>query len=267
MWETVKRVEGGDQGLDIESHDRLEGEDDPGADSDAEFAAELAQSRTKKADAGIGSKQGRDKKERRVVTAIFAGNSAAVSDQPNSAPKINGEDTRDDSQDEVVRLRSQVDETWTLLQAFKRRLEEVENKIENMEERARLLTQEDESAAQREEDRRENERRMAHERERARVKEAEAAERVRIEDNRSLLALVLQPRTLFSRLLQLISPSAPATSSSTRARDSSKFDRILHPTTISALPPYFLLVSIGVCAVVLRVVIRRMLGRRRAWDF
>ena len=290
IWETVKRVAGAEGGDRAEGdagavRERpLDGEDDSITDSDAELAAEFATSKSKKADVGMGSvrRNGavgegrtRGKKERRVVTAIFSGEVADVDGQGNeevfSGAQVHHHDPPDSQ--EVVHLRSQVDETWTLLQSFKRRLEEVEHKIEHMDARERLLAQEREAAAaaaaaaarRAEEDQRESERRTAQER-----VEAEAAERTRMEDTRLSLALVLQPRVLFSRVLRLMFPSAPGSSpppSSTRARSSSsRLERAVHPTTMSALPSYVLLVSIGVCAVVLRVVIRRLLGRRRAWD-
>ena len=282
IWETVKRVagaEGGDRAEGDANACRerpLDGEDDSINDSDAELAAEFAASKGKKADVGIGSvgrngviDQGRTrgKKERRIVTAIFSGEAADVDGLGNEGVSSGAQVHHPDPPDtqEVVHLRSQVDETWTLLQSFKRRLEEVEHKIEHMDARERLLAQEREAAAataaarRAEEDQRESERRAAQER-----VEAEAAERTRMEDTRLSLALVLQPRVLFSRVLRLMFPSS---STPPRARSSgSRLERAVHPTTVSALPSYVLLVSIGVCAVVLRVVIRRLLGRRRAWD-
>lgn len=41
---------------------------------------------------------------------------------------------------------------------------------------------------------------------------------------------------------------------------SSPYNKFLDPRTISALPPYLLLVSLGVCAIVFKVVLRRTIG-------
>ncbi|KAJ7591003.1 hypothetical protein C8J56DRAFT_1047237 [Mycena floridula] len=77
--------------------------------------------------------------------------------------------------------------------------------------------------------------------------------------NQSAVALNEAPvpvpaQTLYQKMF------GPHDSSGNRTKRTLPYDRLLDPKTISALPSYLVLVSIGVCAVVFKVLLRRTLG-------
>jgi hypothetical protein len=230
------------------------------------------------AEGGRGKGKTRGKKERRRITAIFAGETAGrdgEGDEDALAGRTIAEEeaasTRAPTQ-EKAQAQADLEETKALLEAFKRRLEEIEAKVDHMEKREKLLATERRAASARQEE--EIRRKVA------KLIEDQEVQRRRMEENRLSLALVLKPHLLYSRILHYVSrpasgpslptamPDSPTPSSpALRQQDASGLHHALHPTTLSALPSYVLLVSLGMCAVVLRVVIKRFLGRRRSLLF
>lgn len=121
-------------------------------------------------------------------------------------------------------LEGQVRSTTLMLEEYKKRLEEVERKVSQMAEVEVQLTQKIEKADQENKELRE------------RVREAQRK--------------VVQPRPY----------SAVDQGGSVAARRKKAIEN-MDPQSISALSQYVLLVGMGVCAVVLRVVLKKVIGR------
>lgn len=142
------------------------------------------------------------------------------------------------ARDSELELELEADLTHTkmLVEVFTQRLDEVERKVEDMEERQR---------------------------------QCECEEQAKIIHSRSISpsptptsTTASTGATLFTRALSYIyhSPSSSSSSSTSMSTDLTQTKDKKHPhdPPISALPSYVLLVSIGMCAIVLRVVFRRV---------
>ncbi|KAI0064936.1 hypothetical protein BV25DRAFT_1822709 [Artomyces pyxidatus] len=187
------------------------------------------------------------KDERRVVTAIFA----PPVEEPEPRPVA--EDVVDpivDSAQELAaeervrelerRLEQDVRGTRELLEEFRHRLEEVETRVAEMEERERqqataALSEQSEKAAADE-----------------RLVEEKATTTDDFNDSYSKLVatngeypVAAAPSSLVSRAFAYASPAEHEDG----------------PTNMSDLPSYVLLVGLGVCAVVFKVVLKRVAGR------
>lgn len=169
------------------------------------------------------------------------------------------------------KIESELEETRSLIEAFRVRLEEVEKKVGEMEERER----EREEAENR---KREEALKRAEQEEAARKAETEALTRIskdteegRRRWNNGLVGLLLRskPGSAVMGALEYVSGFARIgedDSEAQRKRDS-RVKRTAtsdsDPKTVSALPSYVLLVGLGVCVVVLRVMLRRAIGSGR----
>ncbi|TRM61853.1 hypothetical protein BD626DRAFT_570557 [Schizophyllum amplum] len=134
---------------------------------------------------------------------------------------------------EYTQLKANIGRTRNLIEQFKRRLEEVEGKIAAMEERERqnaLASQPDTEA-----------------REEATVAPTPKGHWLPV-----LAGWALQKVGLANVL-------APPRQD--KRKDRSTLYRLEDPTTLRALPPYIFFVGLGVCAVVLRVLLRRVGGK------
>jgi len=136
----------------------------------------------------------------------------------------------DGDAEEEEKLKEDLDFTRALLEQFRQRLVEIEQKIEDMEQR----------------------------------QEKNNAMPPRGLDSEPVPILGTAPLTLYNKVFGLLgSPRAPENSQVSpeeHPKRPSPYDRLLDPKTISALPSYLVLVSIGVCAVVFKVLLRRTLG-------
>jgi hypothetical protein len=152
---------------------------------------------------------------------------------------------------EETKLQDQVDATRALLEQFKTRLADVEGKIEEME---------------------------ANEQEKRLRLEAEALQKaVDAEGSQTTTPGpvspkmgVLDPKTLHGKLLSGVlgiptsgEDADSQTAEEMRRRRLTAYDKLLNPRTITQLPSYVILVSLGMCAVIFKVVMRRALGGRR----
>ncbi|KAK0193291.1 hypothetical protein F5146DRAFT_1029970 [Armillaria mellea] len=153
-------------------------------------------------------------------------------------------------------LEKDLQSTKKLIERLKARLEVVEKKVEDME------VVEAEREREREEKRKKREQR---ERERQ-------EERERAEASRETVLAPTEPRTYLGKFFQALfgGSSIPLANGGERPRflTSSYYERFVEPTTLTALPSYILLVGLGVCAVVLKVLIRKsfivgIVARRR----
>jgi hypothetical protein len=215
----------------------------------------------------LGGGRGKDKKERRNVSSIFIGfeeNGHEEDDTRKLTAKELGRELKDSV---AVRALDELKETRALVDTFRRRLEDVEKRVEAMGERKRVVRNERSG------------KRLAAVQERPLDRCLD--EEIGVGKNRLSLSALFRPFTLVSRIIRSITPtftrSLPSSGLSASAVGPSNFDqgsdsnvnrdsaiyRALHPTTLSALPSYVFLISIGMCAVVMRVVIRKAVGRRR----
>lgn len=213
----------------------------------------------------------------------------------------NGDDD-DDGNAKVQEMVQEVKETRNLLEEFRRRLEEVESKVREMEEREatrdaelatlrELETQREIETAQREAssvvaevERAEREAQLDLELARLREVEKRAQELEALAA--SLVSAIQDPSPLARASLPEIQPepqSFPAESMRHVAGPAAVLSRVVsrvhkrcrpqpdttssaadifEPDSFSALPSYVLFVGLGVCAVVLRVVLKRTAGRQ-----
>ena len=220
---------------------------------------------------GAGTKAGKEKAvrgrgrkdERRLVGDIFVG-------APNADAQVQVDHTLDVGENVDVDVgEREIEVTRALVDAFKVRLEEVERKVGDMEEREaarewaqvvreKMMQDEALRKQQNETDRRLEEK----------VQKLSEAEEERRKKGLGMLSLsMLDPRTILGKILRLARFSTSADSPSTSTADTRQkgtktrypyLNGRLDPKSVSALPSYLLLVSIGVCAVVLRVVLRRV---------
>ena len=195
-------------------------------------------------------------KGRQVVSAIFLGDK-----EVDAGVQLESDKSTQEAAESVEQVQAlmvdELNQTRTLMEVFRRRLEEVEGRVAEMEERERHA---------------ERERKMA-----------EMAGRTQKQESRLPFSF-LRPYTVFARVLSSLSPfstsslSSPLSTSTSPApnlhpiadtnntnADKSALYRALFPTTLSALPSYIILVTVGMCAVVVQVLVRRAIGRRRGW--
>lgn len=170
---------------------------------------------------GSNSRKPRD--ERRIVTAIF-------SPPAPSTSQVQAPDLTPSKSAREEELEDQVKSTTLMLEEYKKRLEDVERKVSHMAEVGVRLTQKIEKADQ--------ENKELHEK----VREAEKKAGQPQSDNSPRPHAVADPRV------------------STAARRKKVIEN-LDPQSISALSQYVLLVGMGVCAVVFRVVLKKFIGK------
>ncbi|KAK0470353.1 uncharacterized protein EV420DRAFT_108695 [Desarmillaria tabescens] len=157
---------------------------------------------------------------------------------------------------QVEVLEKDLETTKQLIERLKARLEVVEKRVENME------------VVEAEREREEEERRKKREeKEKQRQEEREQAEA-----SRTTVSTPFEPQTYLGKIFRALfgARSTPLANDDGRPRflTSSYYERFVEPTTLSGLPSYILLVGLGVCAVVLKVLIRKsfaigIIARRR----
>lgn len=233
-------------------------------------------STTTSADLGKGndSRRGRTREERRIVTAIFAPMDAEKETKLCDVKPIaerefdsKGVATESDHEEPVstshvaiesdsterfkalegreTMLQAELVETRSLLEVFRERLEAVEQKLSNLEE----------TDSKRAHEQHRIEELLASANSRAVVpvnNEASANANAITPRNQPLLPNVLRHLRILRGVSSALGrPQAYITDDEERSG----------PATVSELPSYVLLVGVGVCAVVLQVVLRRLMGR------
>lgn len=171
-----------------------------------------------------GSDGMRSRDEKRIVTAIFSPSTTQVSDLVQ-VPESNPSKSKREEE-----LEGRVESTTLVLEEYKRRLEEVERKVSHMAEVEARLTQKIEKANQ---------------------ENGELRERVREAERKTV-----QP--------QLDRPSKSHVTVDKRGSVAARRKKVIEnmdPQSISALSQYVLLVGMGVCAVVFRVVLKKVIGK------
>ena len=174
---------------------------------------------------GSNGKKKRD--ERRIVTAIFSRPVSSTSQASGliQAPELTSSRSRREEE-----LEDQVKSTTLILEEYKKRLEEVERKVSHMAEVEVRLNQKIEKAGQENKELQEK------------VRQAERKASQIQSDNSLVSHAVADPRI------------------SAVARRKKVIEN-LDPQSISALSQYVLLVGVGVCAVVFRVVLKKVIGK------
>ena len=172
---------------------------------------------------GSNGKKPRD--ERRIVTAIF---SPAPSTSHVSG-LIQAPELTPSKSEREEELEDQVKTTTLILEEYKKRLEEVEKKVSHMAEVEIRLTQKIEEANRENKELQEM------------VKEAEKATQLQSDHSSRSHAIVDQRASTVARRKKVIEK--------------------LDPQSISALSQYVLLVGMGVCAIVFRVVLKKVIGK------
>ena len=174
-----------------------------------------------------GSKGKKPRDERRIVTAIFSPSVPSTSRVPGliQAPELSPSRSRREEE-----LEDRVKSTTLILEEYKKRLEEVERKVSHMAEVEVRLNQKIEKTDQENKELQEK------------VQEAER-KATQIQSNRSSVSHAV---------------ADPRASAIVRRK---KVIENLDPQSISALSQYVLLVGVGVCAVVFRVVLKKVIGK------
>jgi len=173
---------------------------------------------------GSTGKKPRDK--RRIVTAIFSPHDPPVSRVSGliRAPELTpSKGVREEE------LEDQVKSTTLMLEEYKKRLEEVEVKVSHMVEVEVRLNQKIEKADQ---------------------ENKELHEKVREAGRKAT-----QPQSHRSSSHTVVDPRVSAAARRKRVLEN------MDPQSISALSQYVLLVGIGVCAVMFRVVLKKVIGK------
>ncbi|KAE9411341.1 hypothetical protein BT96DRAFT_1011175 [Gymnopus androsaceus JB14] len=161
-------------------------------------------------------------------------------------------------------IRTSIAETTELLQGFKARLGEVERKVDVLEVEVKEL---EVANAAREERRAKRIAQAKAEEERKAQEEAEVAKAT----DESQTAFLAEWPPIVRKVLSGLFRFSPSSSSGPQPSSGQprlfdpkywKSSPNLDPQTLSQLPPYVLLVGLGVCAVVLRVVAKKLGGRR-----
>lgn len=246
-------------------------------------------------DASSGRRKERD--ERRIVTAIFTPSVALDASptgerqgleqaKPHAVPFETAVQTDERAQaeaEETRRLSEELAATRSLVDVFQRRLEDVEAKVAELERLEGERQQQDRKRAfeewERQQARDQQEREQACEQRLAAERAARESEPVEVlvtPGARALQAsgaggeVVAEPSTLLERTAAMI-PAAlhrlELTGGLAKPPGGADDDDGGEPSSLSELPSYVLLVGFGVCAVVLRVVMRRVAGRNAiaAW--
>jgi len=191
-------------------------------DATANSLSTIIESRSRE---GSNSRKPRD--ERRIVTAIFSPPGPSTSQVSGFIQAVELSSSKSKREEE---LEDQVKSTTLILEEYKKRLEEVERKVSHMTEVEARLNQKIEKADQ---------------------ENKELQEKVR-DAERS----VTQPQSAHSsRSRTVVDPRASA---ATRRK---KVIENMDPQSISALSQYVLLVGVGLCAVVFRVVLKKVIGK------
>lgn len=174
---------------------------------------------------GSNGKKQRD--ERRIVTAIFSRPVSSTSQVSGliQAPELTSSRSRREEE-----LEDQVKSTTLILEEYKKRLEEVERKVSHMAEVEVRLNQKIEKAGQ---------------------ENKELQEKVRQAERKA--SQIQSDSSLVSHAV-----ADPRISAVARRK---KVIENLDPQSISALSQYVLLVGVGVCAVVFRVVLKKVIGK------
>jgi len=174
-----------------------------------------------------GSNGRKPRDERRIVTAIFSPPAPCTSQISGlvQAPELTPSKSAREEE-----LEDQVKSTTLMLEDYKKRLEEVEGKVSHMAEVEVRLTQKIEKVDQ--------ENKELHEKVREAGKKAKQPQ----SDHSQRSHAVVDPRV------------------STAARRKRVIEN-MDPQSISALSQYVLLVGMGVCAVVFRVVLKKVIGK------
>ncbi|KAF9790340.1 hypothetical protein BJ322DRAFT_1134743 [Thelephora terrestris] len=168
-----------------------------------------------------GSNGRKPRDEKRIVTAIFSPSTSGLIQTPELNPS---KSKREEA------LEGQVKSTTAMLEEYKRRLEEVERKVSHMAEVEVRLTQKIEKADK---------------------------------ENKELQEMVLEAE----RKAAQSQPDRPPNSHAVVgqrgpvAARRKKMIENMDPQSISALSQYVLLVGMGVCAVVFRVVLKKVVGK------
>ena len=174
-----------------------------------------------------GSRGKKLRDERRIVTAIF---SPPVPSTSQVSGLIQGPELAPSKSVREEELEGQVKSTTLMLEEYKKRLEEVERRVSHMAEVEVLLNQKIEKADQ---------------------ENKELQEKVREAGRKAF-----QPQSdRSSRSHVVVDPRVSAAARRKRVLEN------MDPQSISALSQYVLLVGIGVCAVVFRVVLKKVIGK------
>jgi hypothetical protein len=196
--------------------------DNVDADTTISGLSTIIESRSTEGNRGKKTRDGR-----RIVTAIF---SPPVPSTSQIVDLIQASELAPSKSRREEELEDQVKSTTLMLEEYKKRLEDVEKKVSHMAEVEVRLNQKIEKADQ---------------------ENKELQEKVRETGNKVTQSQSDHP----SRSKAVVDPRASAT---TRRR---KVVGNMDPQSISALSQYVLLVGIGVCAVVFRVVLKKVIGK------
>jgi len=193
-------------------------------------------------DASSGRRKERD--ERRVVTAIFTPSADdAPSEKVNPEPEagVQTEECVEVAPDDATaRLSEELAATRSLVDAFRQRLEDMEAKVAELE--------------QLEVEREDRERRLEEAVEVLVSPGVEAEQRAAPAEDSTLLSRTTSMLPAALQHLDLTGSFRTASGLTDEGDNGG-------PSTLAELPSYVLLVGFGVCAVVLRVVLRRVAGR------
>lgn len=172
-----------------------------------------------------GSSGRKPRDERRIVTAIFSPPAPSTSQVSGliQAPELTPSKSKREEE-----LENQVKSTTLMLEEYRKRLEKVERRVSKMAEVEVRLTQQIEKADQENKELQEK------------VREAERAARPQSDHSP-------RPRAALDRRAS--------------AAVRKKVIKNMDPQSISALSQYVLLVGMGVCAVVFRVVLKKVVGK------
>lgn len=175
---------------------------------------------------GAGSSGGKARDERRIVTAIFSPPTPPTS---QVSGLIQASELTPSKSKREEELENQVKSTTLLLEEYRKRLEKVERRVSQMSEVEVRLTQQIVKADQENKELQEK------------VREAERKAAQPQSDHSS------RPRAVLDRRASVVVKK--------------KLIENMDPQSISALSQYVLLVGMGVCAVVFRVVLKKVVGK------
>lgn len=207
---------------------------------------------------------------KRVVSAIPTGASASmlaashIFEEPGSEnillPARDEEFCDEVAQQEHILeadLLQSINSTKGMIESFQERLAEVEGKIKEMERMQEEKKRQEEEAQS------------------SKTKEVSQQELSPTQSPRVIARNMLDadPPTLYSKALTIFFGLSPTVAAGSASHDAdmeqrrrrrerlSAYDRLLNPDSIGALPSYVILVSLGMCAVVFKVLTRRGIRR------
>ena len=213
--------------------------------------------------------------DRRVVTAVFAPTADDKEDAGLDASRLSVQDapptpslvqeqaiqvaTDNDERQAIASLAADLRETRSMVDALKTRLEVVETKVTELEEAAANRHREERAKS------------CATAEVQATPPDLPASSSEPLMPNLSRIPSLLTPSALFALGTSLV-PSIvrraiphsllPSTTRSRPASRSRRQSEPKEPSSMSELPHYMLLVGLGVCVVVLRVVLKKAAARR-----